>query len=109
MGAGDTRWRGQPGRVEVWYATFTGGWIHYELVSPASDADGAYGHGWVAMFPPGRAPAVARFGPSSVLVGSEPWFAAGPYRADAGTLAGDTWSLTYTTDAPPLWTFPRWA
>ena len=50
-----TRWRGQPGRLEVWYSTLTdpttgtGFWLHTELVAPTSGA--AFLHGWAAAFP----------------------------------------------------------
>jgi hypothetical protein len=63
-----SRWRGQPGRLEVWYttltdpATGTGVWLHHELVAPADGAP-AYAHGWTAVFPPGERPVLARFGP----------------------------------------------
>jgi hypothetical protein len=65
------RWRGQPGRLEVWYTTLTdpstgtGLWLHHELVAPAEGGD-PYAHGWAAIFPPDGAPELARFGP-------EPW------------------------------------
>ena len=41
------RWRGQPGRIEVWYATLTDPltgaalWVHYETVAPAPDTQAA--------------------------------------------------------------------
>ncbi len=63
-----SRWRGQPGRLEVWYttltdpATGTGIWLHHELVAPTGDGK-PYTHGWAAVFPPDRAPVLARFGP----------------------------------------------
>lgn len=63
-----SRWRGQAGRLEVWYttltdpATGTGVWIHHELVAP-SDGRAAYAHGWAALFPPGESPVLGRFGP----------------------------------------------
>ncbi|GAB3964035.1 hypothetical protein GCM10029978_023610 [Actinoallomurus acanthiterrae] len=65
-----SRWRGQPGRLEVWYttltdpATGTGVWLHHELVAP-SDGAPARGHGWVALFPPGERPVLERFGPET--------------------------------------------
>ena len=52
---GPPRWRGQPHRLEVWYATFTdlrttdGYWLHHEVVAP--DEGAAYAHGWSAVFP----------------------------------------------------------
>lgn len=84
---GRPRWRGQAGRLEVWYATFTddatgtGGWVHLELVAPTDGAD-AYLHGWTALFPvDGGPPVLARFGPSPAATdvpdGSSPWCRAG--------------------------------
>jgi hypothetical protein len=117
------RWRGQPGRQEVWYSTFTdpatgtGGWIHHELVAPAGGGTASV-HGWAAIFPPDGAPALARFGP-------QPWaatdgdtvFAADDVLMTPTTLRGSAgtgqervrWDLTATLDGPPLFTFPRWA
>ena len=111
-----SRWRGQAGRLEVWYTTLTdpvtgaGVWIHHELVAP-TDGGPAYGHGWIAVFEPGAPPLLRRFGP-------EPWpapgsgFACGAVRYD-GTLAGAagdvTWELTSTEADETLHTFPRWA
>ena len=111
-----SRWRGQPGRLEVWYttltdpATGTGVWIHHELVAP-SDGGAAWGHGWVAVFEPGAPPVLERFGP-------EPWtspsdgFACGAVRYD-GALAGSAGAVSWelTSDGPDrtLYTFPRWA
>jgi hypothetical protein len=63
-----SRWRGQTGRLEVWYttltdpATGTGVWIHHELVAP-SDGRAPYAHGWAVLFPPGESPVLGRFGP----------------------------------------------
>lgn len=71
-----SRWRGQPGRLEVWYTTLTdpasgtGVWIHHELVAPADGAP-PHAHGWAAVFPPGGPPVLARFGP-------HPWTAPEP-------------------------------
>lgn len=112
----DSRWRGQPGRLEVWYSTVTdpvtgtGLWIHHELVAPTDGRD-AWGHGWVAVFEPGAPPLVRRFGP-------EPWpapatgFACGEVRYD-GRLVGRagevSWDLDVTGPADTLFTFPRWA
>jgi hypothetical protein len=69
---GRPRWRGQAGRLEVWYATFTdavtgtGGWVHLEVVAP-TDGSAAHAHGWTALFPAGgSAPVLARFGPAPV-------------------------------------------
>ena len=111
-----SRWRGQPGRLEVWYttltdpATGTGVWIHHELVVP-TDGAAAWAHGWVTVFEPGAPPLLRRFGP-------EPWsapedgFTCGAVR-HAGTLAGTagdvSWELAPTGTAQTLYTFPRWA
>lgn len=85
------RWRGQHGRLEVWYATFTdpssgtGCWVHYEVVAP-TEGD-PYTHGWTAVFPPGEPPILRRFQHDEV-----PW----DLKADA-------------VDGNALYTFPRWA
>lgn len=79
-----SRWRGQPGRLEVWYttltdpATGTGFWLHHELVAPTGGGE-PHAHGWAAIFPPDDAPTLARFGP-------QPWRA--PER-DAVFAVGD--------------------
>ena len=113
-----SRWRGQPGRLEVWYttlsdpATGTGGWLHHELVAPA-DRGPAYAHGWVAVFPPDGEPVFDRFGrcpwqPADGLV-----FLAGPVQVGADRLTGRVgdirWDLTMNGGGRPLFTFPRWA
>ncbi|HET6212805.1 MAG TPA: hypothetical protein VFE14_08040 [Micromonosporaceae bacterium] len=117
------RWRGQRGRLEVWYttvtdpATGTGLWLHHELVAPQRGA-AAYGHGWAAVFPPGAPPRLARFGPL-------PWPATPRRRADEDIFAVDgvtltpnrlagkagelAWDLVARTGGSPLYTFPRWA
>jgi hypothetical protein len=111
-----SRWRGQPGRLEVWYttltdpATGTGVWIHHELVAPSDGAE-AWAHGWVTVFEPGAPPLLRRFGP-------EPWsapadgFTCGAVR-HAGTLAGTagdvSWDLAPTGTEQTLYTFPSWA
>jgi hypothetical protein len=113
------RWRGRPGRLEVWYSTITdprtgtGVWLHHELVAPGNGGD-PYAHGWAGVFPPDEAPVLARFGPV-------PWQAPdGPevYRADGVTVsvdrlcgrAGDvSWDLNRAGGGDPLYTFPRWA
>lgn len=111
-----SRWRGQAGRLEVWYttltdpATGTGVWIHHELVAP-SDGGAPWAHGWIAVFEPDAPPVLRRFGPA-------PWttpaagFTCGAVRYD-GTLAGRagdvSWELTSTRTDETLYTFPRWA
>ena len=118
---GPPRWRGQPGRLEVWYltatdpATGTGLWLHHEVVAP-TDGGAPRPHGWIAVFPPDAEPRWARFatppgtggGPDAV---GERWFAGGdailePRRA-AGSTDGATWDLEIHPSAePPVWTFP---
>ena len=104
----DPRWKGQPHRLEVWYATITDGptgsgvWLHHELVAPGGDQP--FLHGWIALFPPHGPPIEARFGPRSydgqrVVEGD----------VLAGGGAGARWDLRWRQDAPPLYTFPRWA
>jgi hypothetical protein len=114
---GASRWRGQRGRVEVWYvtltdrATGTGVWVHHETVAPKHD-DAPYGHGWAAVFEPGRPPVVERFGPDPMTsIDPTAWHAVagctlgdGSLRGAAGSLA---WDLTYVDPGPPLYTFPR--
>lgn len=108
------RWRGQPGRLEVWYATVTdsasrtGLWFHHEVVSPVQpDERAPFAHGWAAVFPPDGPPVFARFGP-------------GPPGPPADILVGEAggagqpriaWDLEADlADAgAPLYTFPSWA
>ena len=129
---GAPQWRGQSGRLEVWYATFTdeasglGGWVHLETVAPTDDA-APYAHGWTAVFPPDGPPVVERFGPTPVVpanagawcqvggaAGEQGWATVGPaagaddatarLHGAAGSLA---WDLQTTDSSPPLYTFPR--
>jgi hypothetical protein len=116
---GPSRWRGEPGRLEVWYATFTdpatgeGYWLHHELVAPL--AAEAYVHGWGAVFPPGAAAEYWRFGPEPVpaSVRSDVWFTSAGTHVDAGHMRGSagamSWDVAYSDEARPLYTFPRWA
>jgi hypothetical protein len=114
---GAPRWRGQAGRVEVWYATLTdertgtGVWVHHETVAPL-DGTEPYAHGWTAVFEPGVTPVVERFGPAppadaepgvSHVVGS---CALGDWwlRGAAGSLE---WDLAFSDENEPLFTFPR--
>lgn len=115
------RWKGEPGRTEVWYTTLTdpvtgtGLWLHHELVAPA-DGSGAYAHGWVARFPAdGELPVEhARFGPEPYK--PEPGregFAADGIEAGPGRLHGRAgpfrWELSEHPRGEPLFTFPRWS
>jgi hypothetical protein len=100
------RWRGQPGRLEVWYTTLTdpatgaGFWLHTELVAPTDGA--AFVHGWAAAFPTDAPPVWERFGPTAP-VGLPP----NELRGEAGPLS---WDLRCTdVGGPPLYTFPRYA
>jgi hypothetical protein len=112
-----SRWRGRPGRLEVWYTTLTdpvtgtGVWLHHELVAPAGGGP-AHAHGWIAVSEPDRLPVLERFGPA-------PWpapasgFACGDVRYD-GSLAGAAGDLQWHLEpsgpaGDPLFTFPAWA
>ena len=92
-----SKWRGQPHRLEVWYATITDGatgtgvWFHHELVAPA-DGGPAYTHGWIARFPVDGAPAYERYG-----------------RDPATTTHEERWGLAWGDGGAPLYTFPKWA
>jgi hypothetical protein len=114
---GERRWKGQSGRLEVWYATLTdpatgtGAWIHCETVAPA-EGGAAFGHGWAALFPPDGPPTWSRFGPGPL--GRKAWFDAAGATVGPSTLAGTTdeglaWDLAYADDSPTLYTFPKWA
>jgi len=113
---GPPAWRGQRGRTEVWYATFTdaasgtGGWVHAETVAP-TDGSSPYAHGWVAVFPADRSPSVERFGPAPIEPQGAAWFRAGDVIVDDGRLRGRAgsilWDLTLEDSGPPLFTFPR--
>ena len=111
-----SRWRGQSGRLEVWYTTLTdptsgtGVWIHHELVAPLAGGE-PRAHGWLAVTEPGRAPVVERFGPAAWTAPGT-GFACGDVRYD-GTLAGVAgnarWHLEPTHPVgDPLYTFPAW-
>lgn len=109
MGLTDSSlWRGEPGRLEVWYTTVTdpvtgtGLWLHTELVAPSS-GESAFLHGWAAVFPCDAPPTWERFGPSRAEVGAAPSELAGT----AGPLA---WELHRSAaSGRVLYTFPRWA
>jgi hypothetical protein len=113
------RWRGQPGRLEVWYATLSdpvtraGLWLHYETVAPTSTSAGEpYAHGWASWFPADGPPHTERFGPEPVApaTGSD-WLTVADARIALGELAARAGLLTYdvnwTDSGRPLWTFPR--
>lgn len=104
----ESRWRGEPGRLEVWYttltdpATGTGFWLHTELVAPTR-GEPAFVHGWAAVFPPDASPVWERFGPIPAEGALPPSELAGT----AGTLS---WQLRLVeTGGPALYTFPRYA
>lgn len=127
---GRPRWRGEPHRLEVWYATWTdldtgtGFWFHVENVSPDGGAE-PHTLGWFAMFAPEAKPRFERFGPfplaspdtaslGEAWVG-EAWVDAagdsgvvlvgeGVMRGRAGSIS---WDLTYEDESPPLYTFPE--
>jgi len=113
-----SRWRGQRGRLEVWYTTFTdpdsgtGVWLHHELVAPR-DGRTAYAHGWAAVFPKVGEPVFSRFGPTDWHPTEDADFLAGSVRVNAGNLSGETpdisWDLRSSNGGEPLFTFPRWA
>jgi hypothetical protein len=110
------RWRGQPGRLEVFYATLSdpltraGLWIHCETVAPTRGP--AYAHGWVTWFPADGPPRTERFGPEPTqpAVGAT-WFEAAGVHARHEHLSGRArslaWELSWTDTGAPLWTFPR--
>ncbi len=112
------RWRGAPGRLEVWYATLSdpmtraGLWVHCETVAPTDGEP--YGHGWVTWFPAQGSPRTERFGPEPVQPATgTTWFdkagaVAGPERL-TGSARSLTWDLSWKDTGAPLWTFPRLA
>lgn len=116
------RWRGQAGRLEVWYATLTdppsgtGMWLHHEVLAPVggTSREPPYAHGWVAVFPHDAPPLVERFGPSEVSApGDDVYFATPEVSASPRTLTGAVGAVRYRLElenkAEPLYTFPRWA
>jgi len=116
---GPSRWRGQPGRLEVWYATLTdprsgyGLWVHHELVAPLSGEP--YVHGWAAAFPPEGGGDFWRFGPEpqAADAGGRAWFVSAATHLDGevmrGTAGAMSWDLRCAESAAPLFTFPQWA
>jgi hypothetical protein len=114
------RWRGQRGRLEVWYATLTdpdsgtGAWVHAELVVPTDPAREPYRHGWVALFPADAPPVVERFGPEpGAPTDGATWFRSEACTVGLGEIRGRTaeaqWELHWSDVTPPLFTFPRQA
>jgi len=122
---GGSRWAGSPGRLEVWYATFTdratgaGGWIHCETVAPTRTAAGApYAHGWLSWFPVDGPPSTHRFGPVPASprgrrdeVADDAWFDAAGCRVGpdvlSGAAGGARWDLRWTDGGRTLYTFPK--
>jgi len=115
------RWRGQDGRLEVWYASLTdpdsgtGCWIHHETVAPLVGS--AYAHGWIVVFRHGAPAVLARFGPEPVpsVRGAGVLSSTTGATFEPPTLHGEaggvTWDLHWEEDrrSPPLFTFPVWA
>jgi len=112
------RWRGKPGRLEVWYATLSdpltraGLWIHCETVAPLRGSQAPYAHGWATWFAPDRPPRTERFGPEPIQPATgAAWFDAAGVRVAPEELAGRArslaWELSWIDAGPPLWTFPR--
>ncbi|MEU1408160.1 hypothetical protein ABZ471_38585 [Streptomyces sp. NPDC005728] len=113
------RWRGEPGRTEVWYTTITdpdsgsGLWLHHELTAPA-DGSEPYAHGWAAVFPKDGPVRHARFGPVE-WTPQESGFSADEVAVRPGRLSGTAegdalrWDLTERPADEPLFTFPRWS
>lgn len=110
------RWRGAPGRLEVWYATLScpvtraGWWIHCETVAPTRGVP--YAHGWATWFPPDGPPRTERFGPEPVQPASgAAWFRSAGALVEPEKLTGRAgslaWDLSWKDTAAPLWTFPR--
>lgn len=112
------RWGGQPGRVEVWYATLTdpetgsGVWVHAELVAPVDASRPAYRHGWIAVFPTDGEPRCARFGrQAGAQDDGAAWFFSDSCTVSLGEIVGQarsaSWDLRWVEVSPPLFTFPR--
>ncbi|GFG73390.1 hypothetical protein [Mycobacterium botniense] len=112
-------WRGEFGRLEVWYATVSdpltraGLWVHCETVAPIPTVGKSpYAHGWVTWFPADGPPRTERFGPEPTRPATGPmWFSAAGVRAGPEELVGQagslSWQLRWRDPTAPLWTFPR--
>ncbi|KAA0233080.1 MAG: hypothetical protein JJLCMIEE_02888 [Acidimicrobiales bacterium] len=122
---GRPRWRGEPHRLEVWYATWTdldtgsGYWFHVENVAPDRGAD-PHTLGWFAVFARDAKPRLERFGPyplasPGAALSRDAWVDVagdsgavtvgdGVMRGRAGSIS---WDLTYQDESPPLYTFPE--
>ncbi|HET9875278.1 MAG TPA: hypothetical protein VFQ37_05865 [Mycobacterium sp.] len=113
------RWRGEAGRLEVWYATLSDPvtraalWVHCEVVAPTTGSGSPYGHGWVTWFPAEGSPCTERFGPNPIepAAPDAPWFSIAGTHATYQELAGRAgslqWGLHWEDTGTPLWTFPR--
>ena len=115
------RWRGQRGRLEVWYATVsdpgsgTGFWVHHELVAPLSSAP--YTHGFAAMFRRSGPAILERFGPEDTTTAPsseipQPGgtsFGVSSIRGRIGALGWDLARSALEEPSAPLFTFPEWA
>ncbi len=100
----EPRWRGQAGRLEVWYATFSdlasgdGLWLHHEHVAPA-DGGVPVTAAWAASFPSDGRPTWHRT--EAIDLGRD---------GSSGTAGELTWDLAWdASNQRPLFTFPRWA
>jgi len=121
------RWDGTPGRLEVWYATFTdretgnGLWIHGETVAPVKGSGTAVtSHGWAALFPTGVDPVWERTGVDETsspadLAGDHPetfsieGLNLGP-SGSSGKTETLSWDLRWdSSDQAPVSTIPHWA
>ncbi|MHB1889374.1 MAG: hypothetical protein ACYCUF_00655 [Acidimicrobiales bacterium] len=115
------RWRGQAGRLEVWYATVSdpltksGLWVHHEVVAP--DEGEPYVHGWAAIFRAGKQPQLERMAPEPLPAARPATTLPAPRGSALGPLdvtgrAGKlSWDVRLDADATqaPLFTFPAWA
>jgi len=103
------RWRGEAGRMEVWYATLSdpathaGLWVHYEIVAPTT-GEAPFGHGWVTFFPADNSPCTERFGPAPVQPSSDQWFSAAGVEATLDGFTGRArtfaWDLRWKDTTP---------